>query len=165
MGDRACVDLASLLHADQGLLVGAYARGLFLVLAETEETPYAPPRPFRVNAGAVGSYVMLPDNRTAYLAELRTGGAVLVCDAAGERRPEALCRVKVERRPMVVLEATIEGTKYAALLQNVATVRLATPAGPRAVTELRAGDAVLLSLEVDAARHKGVPIYETCSER
>ncbi|MEE9594943.1 MAG: 3-dehydroquinate synthase II, partial [Candidatus Hydrothermarchaeales archaeon] len=51
MGDRVCVDTASLLKIGQGMLVGSQASGLFLVHSETLETEYVASRPFRVNAG------------------------------------------------------------------------------------------------------------------
>lgn len=38
MGDRACVDLASMLVPGEGLCVGSFARGLFLVHSECSES-------------------------------------------------------------------------------------------------------------------------------
>jgi hypothetical protein len=40
MGDRACVDLCSLLAPGEGMLVGSFARALFLVHSECEESAY-----------------------------------------------------------------------------------------------------------------------------
>ena len=48
-----CVDLCSLLVAGEGLLVGSFAGGLFLVHSECAESAYINSRPFRVNAGPV----------------------------------------------------------------------------------------------------------------
>lgn len=53
MGDRACVDLASLCAPGEGLLAGNFARSLFLVHSECAESSYIASRPFRVNAGPV----------------------------------------------------------------------------------------------------------------
>jgi 3-dehydroquinate synthase class II len=50
MGDRVCVDLCSLMRPGEGLLVGSFARGLFLVHSECLESNYIESRPFRVNA-------------------------------------------------------------------------------------------------------------------
>ncbi|KAJ8775046.1 hypothetical protein K2173_020050 [Erythroxylum novogranatense] len=50
MGDRICVDLCSLMKPGEGLLVGSFARGLFLVHSECLESKYISSRPFRVNA-------------------------------------------------------------------------------------------------------------------
>ncbi|NOZ77043.1 MAG: 3-dehydroquinate synthase II, partial [Euryarchaeota archaeon] len=52
MGDRVCVDTASLLKLGEGMLIGSQSSGLFLVHSETLETEYVASRPFRVNAGA-----------------------------------------------------------------------------------------------------------------
>jgi 3-dehydroquinate synthase class II len=53
-GDRVCVDLSCLMRPGEGLLVGSFAAGLFLVHSECEESQYINSRPFRVNAGPVG---------------------------------------------------------------------------------------------------------------
>jgi len=47
--------MASLLAPGEGLLVGSFARALFLVHSECAESAYINSRPFRVNAGPVGS--------------------------------------------------------------------------------------------------------------
>ena len=63
MGDRVCVDTCSLLSDGDGMLVGNTSSGFLLVQAETLENPYVSPRPFRVNAGAVHAYIVLPTGR------------------------------------------------------------------------------------------------------
>ncbi|KAA8530353.1 hypothetical protein F0562_005062 [Nyssa sinensis] len=50
MGDRVCVDLCCLMRPGEGLLVGSFAGGLFLVHSECLESNYISSRPFRVNA-------------------------------------------------------------------------------------------------------------------
>ncbi|CAL8468068.1 g7607 [Coccomyxa elongata] len=128
MGDRVCVDLASLLVPGEGLLVGSFARALFLVHSECAESAYINSRPFRVNAGPVHAYAAAPGGRTAYLAELESGSEVVVADAQGRRRTAIVGRVKVERRPLVLLEAeTVDGQAHSLLLQNAETVRLVGP--------------------------------------
>lgn len=52
---RVCVDMASLLVPGEGLLVGSFARALFLVHSECAESAYINSRPFRVNAGPVNA--------------------------------------------------------------------------------------------------------------
>lgn len=52
-GDRVCVDLCTNMIPGEGLLVGSFARGMFLVHSECEESGYINSRPFRVNAGPV----------------------------------------------------------------------------------------------------------------
>eukprot|EP00879_Flechtneria_rotunda_P032573 GHRR01035802.1.p1 GENE.GHRR01035802.1~~GHRR01035802.1.p1 ORF type:complete len:172 (+),score=65.03 GHRR01035802.1:651-1166(+) len=99
--DRVCVDLCSLLQPGEGMLVGSFARALFLVHSECMESQYINSRPFRVNAGAVHAYVQAPDGKTAYLSELQSGSKMLVVNAAGRARTAMVGRCKIELRPMV----------------------------------------------------------------
>lgn len=175
MGDRVCVDLCSLLNPGEGLLVGSFARALFLVHSECLETKYVASRPFRVNAGPVHAYVARPGGRTSYLAELQSGMQVLVVDAYGLQRSVAVGRVKIETRPLVLVEAVLENnssTTCSLLLQNAETVSLIhSPTGTDTnlslaipVTSLKAGDRVLVSIQ-DGARHTGIAIKEFILEK
>jgi 3-dehydroquinate synthase II len=139
--------------------VGSFARGLFLVVSESDDTTYAPKRPFRVNAGAVSNYAMLPASRTCYLSELVAGSSVLVVTSGTSSGvPVSLGRVKIERRDMLLIEAEHAGVTYAVVLQAVDTCRLARPQLPAAaVTQLGSGDVVLVLLG-NATRHVGVPL-------
>ncbi|KAH7623832.1 hypothetical protein Ndes2526B_g01080 [Nannochloris sp. 'desiccata'] len=129
-GERACVDLCSNMLPGEGMLVGSFARGLFIIHSECEESGYINSRPFRVNAGPVHAYCQLPGDKTGYLAELRSGDEVIVVDAAGKTQKELIGRVKVERRPLVLVEATTEDEViYSILLQNAETVKLIGPKG------------------------------------
>jgi 3-dehydroquinate synthase II len=67
--------------------------------------------------------------RTAYLAELHTGSQVLVVDAQGRSRPVLVGRVKIESRPLLLVEVEVEGQSHSVLLQNAETVCLVTSAG------------------------------------
>ncbi len=159
MADRVCVDMSSLLDADEGLLIGSHARGLVFVHGETAEGPYADPRPFRVNAGAVHAYVMVPDGETKYLAELKGGDRVLVVDTEGSSREAVVGRAKIERRPMsrVVLE-TDDGDVIETLVQHAETVRLHTRTqGSLPITEIEPAMEVALYYE-DVPRHFGKPV-------
>ena len=77
LGDRACIDLVELLAPGEGALLGSFARGLFLVHSECLSSEYIRARPFRVNAGAIHSYVMRSQEKTGYLSELASGQEVL----------------------------------------------------------------------------------------
>ena len=67
-GDRVCVDCVAAFAPGEGLLVGSFARGLFLVHSECLDAEgYVNARPFRVNAGPLCSYVATPGGKTAYL--------------------------------------------------------------------------------------------------
>lgn len=165
LGDRVCVDTCSLLRDGEGVLVGNASSGLFLVHAETIESGYAAARPFRVNAGPVHAYVLLPDGSTKYLSELRSGDEVLAVDAHGASRVAIVGRVKIERRPLVLVSAEAEGQSLSTIVQNAETIRFVTPdGGASSVSTLRAGDVVLVHRE-EGGRHFGMRIRETITER
>ncbi|SDQ29334.1 3-dehydroquinate synthase II [Natronobacterium texcoconense] len=163
--DRVCIDTGNLLEHDEGMLVGSMARGLVFVHAETAESPYVASRPFRVNAGAVHAYVRTPDGGTKYLSELQSGDEVQVVDTDGNTREAIVGRVKIEKRPMfrIALE-TEDGDRVETLLQNAETIKVATSAGRTAVTDLEAGDELLLYYE-DTARHFGEAVEESIIEK
>ncbi|OEL29419.1 3-dehydroquinate synthase, partial [Dichanthelium oligosanthes] len=129
MGDRVCVDLCSIMRPGEGLLVGSYARGMFLVHSECLETNYIASRPFRVNAGPVHAYVTVPGGKTSYLSELQSGKEVIVVDQNGLWRTAIVGRVKIESRPLILVEAKDNSgdDTYSIFLQNAETVALITP--------------------------------------
>ena len=164
MGDRVCVDTASLMVPGEGMLIGSQSNGLFLVNSESEESPYVAARPFRVNAGAVHAYVRVGE-KTRYLSELNAGDEVLIVNSMGETRPAVVGRVKIERRPLMLVEAEVDGIKIKTLLQNAETIKLVGADGkPVPVTALKEGDEVLVYFEA-AARHFGIKIEETIIEK
>ncbi|MCO8244495.1 MULTISPECIES: 3-dehydroquinate synthase II [unclassified Haladaptatus] len=163
--DRVCVDTGSLMEHDEGMLVGSMSRGLFFVHAETAESPYVASRPFRVNAGAVHAYVRVPDGGTKYLAELQSGDEVQLVDTDGNTREAVVGRVKIEKRPMFRVQVeTKDGDRVETLLQNAETIKVATPDGRKAVTDLDVGDEVKLFLE-GGARHFGESVEESIIEQ
>ena len=163
--DRVCVDTASMLDHDEGMLVGSMSRGLWFVHGETADSPYVESRPFRVNAGAVHAYVRTPTGDTKYLSELGAGDEVQIVDTAGHTRSTIVGRVKIESRPMFRIEAeTDDGDRVETLLQNAETIKVATAAGRTAVTELEEGEEVLLYYE-DVARHFGEAVEESIIEK
>jgi len=165
MGDRVCVDTMTNMRPGQGLLVGNSSSGLFLVHAENVETPYCAPRPFRVNAGGVHAYVRTPGGKTAYLADLAVGDPVLVVDSKGKGEVTYVGRSKIEKRPMMLVEAVAQGQKLSLILQNAETIRLTRPGGePVSIAKLKPGDKVLAFLE-EAGRHFGMKVKETITEK
>jgi 3-dehydroquinate synthase II len=168
MADRVCVDTGSLMDHDEGMLVGSMSRGLFFVHAETAESPYVASRPFRVNAGAVHAYVRAPDGGTRYLAELQSGDEVQVVDTDGTTREAIVGRCKIEKRPMFRVQARLETAdgedRIETLLQNAETIKVHTREGRKAVTDLDAGDEVLVYYE-DTARHFGEAVEESIIEK
>ncbi len=165
MGDRVCVDSTSLMKIGEGMLVGSQSNGLFLIHSETLESEYVESRPFRVNAGAVHAYIQIPGGRTKYLSELESGDEVLVVHAEREASTAIGGRVKIERRPMLLIEAEHEGRKYKTLLQNAETINLVSKDGdPISISDLEVGDEILLYPQ-EGGRHFGAQVDETLLER
>ena len=115
MCDRVCIDTCTNMTRGEGALVGNSSAGMFLVHAETESNPYVAARPFRVNAGAVHMYVRLPNGKTKYLSEIESGDEIMIYNYKGEGRIAYVGRAKVERRPMLLIEAIAEDGKKVAV--------------------------------------------------
>ena len=165
LGDRVCVDTCSHFEQDEGILVGSYSSGFILCVSETHPLPYMPTRPFRVNAGALHSYVLGPDNRTNYLSELHSGSTVLAVNTEGKTRRVVVGRAKLESRPLLQITAhSQDGVEVSLTVQDDWHVRVLGP-GPkvRNVTELQQGDELLGYIATDK-RHVGIPIGEFCKE-
>jgi 3-dehydroquinate synthase II len=165
-GARVCVDTCDLMVPGEGMLIGVQAAGFFLVEAEVHENPYVQARPFRVNAGSLSMYTLAPQQKTRYLSELKAGDEVLIIDRNGKTRPGTVGRVKIELRPLILIEAEAKGKKIKTILQNAETIRLVTAEGSKPVTELKVGDEVLAHVTASAGRHFGVAVPdETVIER
>ena len=164
-GDRVCVDTTSMMQPGEGMLIGSYSKALFLVHSESLESEYVASRPFRVNAGPVQAYVMVPGNKTRYLAELKAGDEVLIVNTEGETRTAYVGRSKIEKRPLLLVEAEYEGNIIRTLLQNAETIRIVdSDNNPISVAELKVGDKVKVYIET-SARHFGIAIDETIIEQ
>ena len=164
-GDRVCIDTCSMMKVGEGMLIGSYSKGLFLVHSESLESEYVASRPFRVNAGPVHAYVMTPNNKTKYLSEIETGDELLTVDEEGNTKTTVVGRVKIEKRPLMLIEAEYEGVKLKTLLQNAETIRLVGEQGnPISVADLKIGDKVMVYLD-KAARHFGMSIEESIIEK
>jgi len=165
MGDRVCVDTCSMLSDGEGMLMGNTSSAMLLVHAETLENPYVAPRPFRVNAGAVHAYILLPDGKTAYLADIVIGGQVLVTDAKGSAHTAIVGRTKIERRPLLLVEAVSGTAKVSLILQNAETIRLVKEDGSAvSVVSLATGDRIM-GCALEGGRHFGMAIKETILEK
>ena len=165
MGDRVCIDTCTSMGMGEGMLVGNSSAALFLVHAESVENPYVAPRPFRVNAGGIHAYTLLPGGKTKYLSELKTGDEALIVRHDGTTQPTIIGRVKIEKRPMLLVEAEAGGKIVSLILQNAETIRLVRPDGaPLSVVELEKGSEILSYLE-EAGRHFGYKVEETITEK
>jgi 3-dehydroquinate synthase II len=158
-GARVCIDTCDLMKEGEGLLVGCQSAGLFLVEAEVHETPFVAPRPFRVNAGSISMYVLSSGGKTRYLSELKAGDEVLIVDRHGRSRTTNIGRVKIEWRPLLMVEAEQEGRTLKTILQDAETIRVVTDDGSKSVKNLTVGDMVLVRIE-EGGRHFGTLVKE-----
>jgi 3-dehydroquinate synthase II len=165
LGDRVCVDTCSSMVSGEGMLVGNSSQALFLIHAENVENPFVNPRPFRVNAGPVHAYIRMADRQTKYLSEIRIGDRVLVVNSEGKSYPAVVGRAKMERRPLVLIEAEEGSQPISVILQNAETIRLVQPDGKAvSLVDLEEGCEVLVCME-QGGRHFGVQIDESVIER
>lgn len=165
MGDRVCVDTCTEMGLGEGMLVGNSSSAMLLIHAESIENPYVAARPFRVNAGAVHAYTKVPGGKTRYLSELSAGDEVMITDYKGKSSIGVVGRLKIEKRPLLLVKAKAGDKAITAICQNAETIRLTTPEGkPASVVNLKPGDKVLASLE-EGGRHFGHKIEETITEK
>jgi 3-amino-4-hydroxybenzoic acid synthase len=161
MGVRSCIDTTTLFSETEGILVGSTSQGAILCCPEVFFLPYMELRPFRVNAGAVHSYVYTFGDRTDYMTELRAGSPVMVVDRTGVTRRASVGRMKTEVRPLRLIEAELGGgERVNVILQDDWHVRIySDDARPLNITELRPGDKVLAHL-ASPGRHVGIKVDE-----
>ncbi len=173
--ERVCVDSTSLLNFGEGFLVGSTAKGFCLIHSETFDTEFVSSRPFRVNAGDISSYILVPDKdpkniyRTNYLSELKGGKKVLAVSYKGETRVVSVGRVKIETRPMIRFELEVlrgnKKTPMSCICQNAETVRLIGVDGKaKSVVDVKVGDEVLVHIG-PGATHFGTAIKEIIIEK
>ncbi|AUX21457.1 3-dehydroquinate synthase [Sorangium cellulosum] len=161
MGERSCIDTTTLFSPTEGILVGSTSQGGILCCPEVFFLPYMELRPFRVNAGAVHSYVYNFGNRTDYMTELRAGSPVMIVDRTGSARRASVGRMKTEVRPLRLIEAEFQtGERINVIMQDDWHVRIfSDDAKPLNITELRQGDEVLAHL-ARPGRHVGIKVDE-----
>jgi 3-dehydroquinate synthase II len=164
LGDRVCIDTCSMLSVGEGMLIGNQSSCLFLIHSETIESEYAATRPFRVNAGPVHAYVLMPEGTTRYLSELSGGDEALIVDSEGHTRRVIVGRTKVERRPLLLIEADASGERFSTIVQNAETIRVFSNGKIVSVSKLKLGDSIKIHLE-QGGRHFGVRVKETIKEK
>ena len=94
-----------------------------------------------------------------YLSELKAGDEVLIVDREGKTRSVNVARVKIELRPMILIEAECEGKQIKTIVQNAETVRLVTQESSESVTALKKGDKILAHV-ADGGRHFGTLVKD-----
>lgn len=160
-GTRVELDFVDALGSSEGVLVGDTARGFLCVLGETRSTDTYPPRPFRVNAGAIHQYVYMGDNKTKYLSEVRAGDRIVITDGKKERLV-SVGRVKIEKRPFkkIILDDGISAT-----LQDADSVFIMGKESSVHFKDVKEQEKIAYLKAESYARHKGEAIEEEIEER
>jgi 3-dehydroquinate synthase II len=158
VGERVCIDLIERLDDGEGIAIGSVAEALCLVHGETVPSDYVPTRPFRVNAGAVHSYALMADGSTRYLSELSAGEDVAIVSSDGSRRSATIGRLKIERRPFLLVRFLSGDSEGQIIAQQAETVRLVTPSGGQiSITDAAAGDEISILCD-RRMRHMGIAL-------
>ncbi|MEW6173972.1 MAG: 3-dehydroquinate synthase II [Bacillota bacterium] len=165
MGVRACIDATSLMTQEEGMIVGSTSGGGIFVCSETHFLPYMNLRPFRVNAGAIHSYVWMPNDKAEYISDLAAGSKVLCVDVRGAARELTVGRVKIEVRPLLLIKGEAAGAELNVIVQDDWHIRLMGADGkPKNASTIRPGDQ-LLSYVCEPGRHVGIKVTETIIEK
>ena len=148
------------------MLVGTRSNFMFLVHNESFGSSFTSPRPFRVNAGAVYCYTIMPDGNTMYLSEIESGTEVLIVNKDGTSRRVTVGRSKIETRPLRLIRAQVENETGTAILQNAETIRFITMNGKlMPITEAKVGDEILAYVRSPSGRHFGLEVNEFIVEK
>ncbi|VFJ12448.1 3-dehydroquinate synthase II [Candidatus Nitrosocosmicus franklandus] len=160
MGERVCIDTVSMLTQGEGMLVGNKSNFLFLVHNESIGSSFTSPRPFRVNAGAVHCYTIIPGGTTNYLSELEAGSQVYIVNDKGIARVVGVGRAKIESRPLRLFKAKINDNEFGSIIvQNAETIRFLQKDGDiLPVTHAKKGDSVLVYSKPPTGRHFGMEV-------
>ena len=165
VGERVCVDLTRRINDGQGMAVGSISGNLCLIHGETIKSEYVPTRPFRVNAGAIHSYVLMADGKTKYLSELTSGDEVAILSSSGNQEKATVGRLKVEIRPLLLIRFEVPSSQGQIVVQQAETVRLISSDGSAiSVTNAKEDDKIFV-LADKRARHVGFALNAEVNER
>ena len=165
MGLRACIDTTAMMAQNEGMLVGSTSQGGIFVCSETHYLPYMNLRPFRVNAGAIHSYIWMPGNAAEYLSDLAAGSKVLCVNTEGKSRTLTVGRVKMEVRPLLLIKGEAAGKEINVIVQDDWHIRVMGADGsPKNASLIRPGDQ-LLAYVCEPGRHVGIKVNETIIEK
>jgi 3-dehydroquinate synthase II len=107
----------------------------------------------------------MPGGKTAYLSEIGVSERVALVSADGKVTEACVGRTKIEKRPLLLVEAEGPGGRASLILQNAETVRLVGEDGkPISVAALKVGDRVL-GATAESGRHFGVAVKESIIEK
>jgi 3-dehydroquinate synthase II len=159
IGERVCIDTVSMLSDGEGMLIGNKSNFLFLVHNESIGSSFTSPRPFRVNAGAVHCYTIIPDGTTKYLSELESGSQILIVNPNGIARVVSVGRSKIETRPLKLFKAICGSEIGSIIVQNAETIRfIGKNNNILPVTHAKIGDEILVFYKKSSGRHFGMEV-------
>ncbi len=139
VGERVCIDLTRRINEGQGAATGSISGKLCLIHGETISSEYVPNRPFRINAGAIHSYIA-------------------ILSSPGYIETAVVGRLKIEMRPLLVVRFEISGEEGQTVVQQAETVRFVSPTGTAvSVTDAKAGDKITVFTD-DRVRHIGIAL-------
>jgi len=165
-GERVCVDTASMLVKGEGMLVGSKSNFMFFVHNESEGSSFTSPRPFRINAGAVYCYTLIPGGKTKYLSEIESGMEVLITNEHGLSRRVIVGRSKIETRPLKMIRGIMNQEIGTVILQNAETISFMTSDTRLIpVTDVKVGDEILGLVGTKSGRHFGTEVEEYVIEK
>ena len=164
VGERICVDLTERLSEGEGMLIGSSANALVLIHGETIPSEFVPSRPFRVNAGAVHAYCLMADGSTKYLSELTAGDQVAIANPSNEIRSATIGRLKIERRPFLLVHFEWNNQSAQVLVQQAETVRFINEEGNISVTSIQSRDKIAVRFS-SGMRHIGRELAGEMNER
>lgn len=162
-GIRVCIDFVDVLEANEGVFVGNTGHGFFLILSENAKSATYPSRPFRVNAGSFHQYLLLENNETCYLSEIKAGIKIPVF-SKNVQRLVPIGRVKIERRQFCRIECESNDKVFSVTLQKSDSVRLLLKDRISDVLSLQINDFVAV-LPDQAGRHLGKYTSEYIDEK
>ena len=90
---------------------------------------------------------------------------MLIVDFKGNTTTGTVGRLKIEKRPLMLVKAVFGGKQITSILQNAETIRLTDPEGKAlSVVNLVLGDKILVAVE-EGGRHFGHKIEESITEK
>lgn len=161
IGTRVEIDFIDLLNENEGILVGNTAQGYVRILAECRHTDTYPPRPFRVNAGAIHQYIYVGDSKTKYLSDIKVGDSILVTDGINDRQV-TVGRVKIEKREFIRI---LFDSSISATLQKADSIFLAGKDAAVHLMDINDNSYLETYTDIGFARHKGELIDEEITEK
>ena len=84
---------------------------------------------------------------------------MLVVNREGYFRRVVVSRLKIERRPLTLIEADVNGNRIKTIVQNAETIHFVTKDGSKSIVELKPNDEVLVHHQL-GGRHFGVLVEE-----